>query len=304
MRGATVFHRPVSGTAEDFNPRTPCGVRRIFIYDPTRAEVFQSTHPMRGATAASFTVASTMHFNPRTPCGVRPATIAGDLRWDGISIHAPHAGCDFLTVKDTPELLIFQSTHPMRGATEETSFPQFGIDISIHAPHAGCDVVGRYVHQTAFLFQSTHPMRGATAGFPVERDPPPYFNPRTPCGVRPLRRRAVCRRQTDFNPRTPCGVRRYGRMDKGAVVVISIHAPHAGCDVPKRRPILCSSYFNPRTPCGVRRIQTWQKQATCNFNPRTPCGVRPLTGADLVAAESISIHAPHAGCDVRCTYFC
>ena len=36
---------------------------------------------------------------------------------------------------------------------------------------------------------------------------------------------------------------------------ISIHAPHAGCDLDDRRQLFCRNQnFNPRTPCGVRRM--------------------------------------------------
>ena len=82
--------------AYHFNPRTPCGVRPphsrlrravrpISIHAPRAgcddyfglgfkdAIEFQSTHPVRGATAAQDrAVEDDYHFNPRTPCGVRP----------------------------------------------------------------------------------------------------------------------------------------------------------------------------------------------------------------------------------------
>ena len=35
----------------DFNPRTPCGVRQNVPAKPKQAATFQSTHPLRGATA-------------------------------------------------------------------------------------------------------------------------------------------------------------------------------------------------------------------------------------------------------------
>ena len=80
-----------------------------------------------------------------------------------ISIHAPLAGCD-QTTKDTDSPADqFQSTHPLRGATEKSAHRSNSSLISIHAPLAGCD------HNTASLFfigqrfQSTHPLRGATA---------------------------------------------------------------------------------------------------------------------------------------------
>ena len=39
---------------------------------------------------------------------------------------------------DLPKL-IFQSTHPMRGATDDEEDEDEEEEISIHAPHAGCD---------------------------------------------------------------------------------------------------------------------------------------------------------------------
>ena len=95
MRGATCgqVYRPRG--EENFNPRTPCGVRR-WVYQfrsnslrfqsthPMRGAtcyanmrrnmgLFQSTHPMRGATLADSIVNDMKKdFNPRTPCGVRP----------------------------------------------------------------------------------------------------------------------------------------------------------------------------------------------------------------------------------------
>ena len=84
------------GRSRDFNPRTPCGVRRQFPNGtlPTAAS-FQSTHPSRGATQST-------HVHRRTA---------------GISIHAPLAGCDSTVFSAWASPWVFQSTHPSRGAT-------------------------------------------------------------------------------------------------------------------------------------------------------------------------------------------
>ena len=56
----------------------------------------------------------------------------------GVSIHAPHAGCEVRGAKPVMPAL-FQFTHPVRGATEE------------------------YAQLTETIkFQFTHPVRGAT----------------------------------------------------------------------------------------------------------------------------------------------
>ena len=168
---------------------------------------------------------------------------------------------------------LFQSTHPLRGATDCIYVPNPCRNISIHAPLAGCDAV-----------------------VVVDAENAVDFNPRTPCGVRRayLRRilvlakisihaplagcdRAFWNTQSKcqyFNPRTPCGVRRKSRGRiiyqrtfqsthplRGATRIIdparrlcgiSIHAPLAGCDHQDQDDERCLRDFNPRTPCGVR----------------------------------------------------
>ena len=179
------------------------------VTDGSSRNKFQSTRPMRGAT---FTMLisnrSTFHFNPRAPCGARRLAVdafalrhaisihaphAGRDQRSGrrgapleISIHAPHAGRDSARAVGLPKKFIFQSTRPMRGATQSfhysTSCIQFQSTrpmrgattgcsnrgsapcrISIHAPHAGRDMNGGKVgKRTMKVFQSTRPMRGAT----------------------------------------------------------------------------------------------------------------------------------------------
>ena len=193
----------------------------------------------------------TQNFNPRTPCGVRrPASCTTRCCTD-ISIHAPLAGCDGLTDWGLSNATGFQSTHPLRGATQPSQGYLVTNTISIHAPLAGCDCS---IVITAIDIRN--------------------FNPRTPCGVRPI---VVQMSPTycNFNPRTPCGV----RHRKFELVLypdsISIHAPLAGCDTGENQ--YCKSALH--------------------FNPRTPCGVRHLSRADERQATQISIHAPLAGCD-------
>ena len=146
----------------NFNPRTPCGVRldkvppevleRIFqSTHPLRGataveicmkicEIFQSTHPLRGATLlSSFIQFLHSDFNPRTPCGVRRVGILKLPRFPLFQSTHPLRGA---TDGDQLTLLVpvFQSTHPLRGATwVESAWYLTKSGISIHAPLAGCD---------------------------------------------------------------------------------------------------------------------------------------------------------------------
>ena len=142
MRGATRYFTSKTEGKRDFNPRTPCGVRLTLHGAYLLLSIFQSTHPMRGATYPLYLFYSiSAYFNPRTPCGVRhdisdlhawravisihaphagcdSALIRLSCRIGDISIHAPHAGCDDLYPNTVGALHGFQSTHPMRGATQ------------------------------------------------------------------------------------------------------------------------------------------------------------------------------------------
>ena len=75
-----------------------------------------------------------------------------------ISIHAPREGCDWETGMSTMDIDIFQSTHPVRGATGLVIAVDYRQSISIHAPREGCD-----------LRWPPRPRQSQT-----------YFNPRTP----------------------------------------------------------------------------------------------------------------------------
>ena len=170
-----------------------------------------------------------LNFNPRTPCGVRPGGDRPDAQRHGISIHAPLAGCDGGPGPESGACSIsihaplagcdpfhfpvfgldtlFQSTHPLRGATL-TLDHNFRADIiSIHAPLAGCDALPGLWHRRLESFQSTHPLRGAT-GRVHGREAHPGFQSTHPLrGATPGTRRPAWD-QSHFNPRTPCGVRR------------------------------------------------------------------------------------------------
>ena len=117
VRGATGSRSCWPPSQCHFNPRTPRGVRQFHRFPGLLPGRFQSTHPARGATPVKFSsqnrVAISIHapregcdkyrsvttgygsnFNPRTPRGVRHGNAISGIGH-----------------------LIFQSTHPARGAT-------------------------------------------------------------------------------------------------------------------------------------------------------------------------------------------
>ena len=103
--------RPAPVSSGYFNPRPPCGGRPCSAAILPSIVAFQSTPPVRGATACP-------------PCSCRSGRI---------SIHAPRAGGDGSVSSQSQVQFRFQSTP--RAAGINTS----GTPISIHAPRAGGD---------------------------------------------------------------------------------------------------------------------------------------------------------------------
>ena len=167
-------------------------------------------------------------FNSRTPGGVRHNDRSTFAHLCYVSIHAPREGCDSEVSSAEKERILFQFTHPGRGATYTPIAISCRSLVSIHAPREGCDQKYQYqspnlqgfnsrtpggvrqssreTHATDTPFQFTHPGRGATSPGSWADWSGLCFNSRTPGGVRRLidniRSAAEC-----FNSRTPGGVR-------------------------------------------------------------------------------------------------
>ena len=102
----------------------------------------------------------------------------------------------------------------------------------------------------------------------------------------------------DFNPRSPCGERPVAGKAPHLRRSISIHAPRVGSDGSVFPPSGAKRHFNPRSPCGERPGSVFPPSgAKRHFNPRSPCGERPADGRSTTALNGISIHAPRVGSD-------
>ena len=183
MRGATHCAVQPGLRAFYFNPRSPCGERPNLSETDRKTVEFQSTLPMRGATA-DFIVAhpTSRDFNPRSPCGERQREFCKNLQAANFNPRSP-CGERLLGAAQRVRVERFQSTLPMRGATNmQITIKALNL-ISIHAPHAGSDSRVRLLSR--FLAD---------------------FNPRSPCGERLV---LACSflRAVNFNPRSPCGER-------------------------------------------------------------------------------------------------
>ena len=152
----------LSKISHHFNPRAPCGARRTPISSIRRRESDFNPRAPCGARRREYRRCDGVHISIHAPHAGRDDILClFFLVATNISIHAPHAGRDSrgmdlksrleyfnprapcgarrINVKIVDELILFQSTRPMRGATDAALRRRYLHDISIHAPHAGRD---------------------------------------------------------------------------------------------------------------------------------------------------------------------
>ena len=147
----------------NFNPRAPCGARRISHFKTLRDRTaFQSTRPVRGATTVYRITYAILKFQSTRP--VRGATGKTPLchKCFVISIHAPRAGRDFSGCFCSQSFLYFNPRAPCGARLDASDVDLMIFDISIHAPRAGRDPNFSRVSTGRAIFQSTRPVRGAT----------------------------------------------------------------------------------------------------------------------------------------------
>ena len=101
-----------------FNSRTLGRVRRSASISDRILFLFQFTHPGKGATQAlAPRRVRRGGFNSRTLGRVRLFWSPAHRGVATVSIHAPWEGCDYLCVLPPLSPILFQFTHPGKGAT-------------------------------------------------------------------------------------------------------------------------------------------------------------------------------------------
>ena len=228
-----------------FNPRSPYGERPPCAPGVPSITLFQSTLPLRGATAD----------------GKKEAEIRR------ISIHAPLTGSDPFVPITAFHCGRFQSTLPLRGATLGRSIsltrflisihaPLTGSDdrppascvpgaISIHAPLTGSDRDSRGWEVRKSI--SIHaPLTGSDRWASSLRGDATYFNPRSPYGERPCLL-IDCEIQVRFQSTLPLRGATEMLAALRSQYVISIHAPLTGSD-PRSSMALQTGKFQSTLP--------------------------------------------------------
>ena len=190
-----------------------------------------------------------------------------------VSIHAPREGCDRRAISVQTRSIVFQFTHPGRGATTNG---ESSIDFeAFQFTHPGRGATGMLLPcMCREMFQFTHPGRGATE----ERT-----RAKSEAGV------------SIHAPREGCDRRRISRIIDAEV---SIHAPREGCDSPGYvAPPPCRR-FNSRTPGGVRLLSVKGLMSPSSFQFTHPGRGATQSQTPQHSDPAVSIHAPREGCDI------
>ena len=155
------------------------------MVSPRGSIPFQFTHPGKGATLrSSSSPTGRTSFNSRTLGRVRLSWSITKHNGASVSIHAPWEGCDRYTTIFIVARIMFQFTHPGKGATNRTLPKEEVLRVSIHAPWEGCDLTLTIITMAQnvsihapwegcdksttistvvrIMFQFTHPGKGAT----------------------------------------------------------------------------------------------------------------------------------------------
>ena len=99
---------------------------------------------------------------------IHAAREGGDCNWRlairraAISIHAAREGGDASAPRVSTDSTLFQSTPPVKAATDEAHHASANTYISIHAAREGGDENDCFAQSRGELFQSTPPVKAAT----------------------------------------------------------------------------------------------------------------------------------------------
>ena len=190
--------------------------------------------------------------------------------------------------------------------------------ISIHAPRVGSDVLHFGITCASNKISIHAPRVGSDPAPTPDKAPSSYFNPRSPCGERPVPVVApsgaapfqstlpvwgateqcyALAELCEFQSTLPVWGATRSRSSCASIVAISIHAPRVGSDPLMRSVSPAARYFNPRSPCGERLDLKERENLTYIFQSTLPVwGATPAAGCAGTATK-ISIHAPRVGSD-------
>ena len=256
LRTATNISAEIVFLSMYFNPRGPCGPRRLWQKGRWQNHIYFNPRGPCGPRPAAPLTAPTegSYFNPRGPCGPRLLSSRGTTRG---SYFNPRGPCGPRPLIDNERIgpKRFQSSRSLRTATRASRIPyQPGKYFNPRGP-CGPRRFQNVRVTPKIVFQSSRSLRTATRNHQETCDTYKQFQSSRSLRTATTTSRPIPTGGGNFNPRGPCGPR-----------------PDAegGC--------LIWRYFNPRGPCGPRRNATGNDlsgeifQSSRSLRTATPAG--------------------------------
>ena len=249
--GSDLFYSLGIPSGFHFNPRSPYGERLATAASRDAAVPFQSTLPLRGATAEDAVPPepTTIFIHAPLTGATRNSRVMAAGSW--ISIHAPLTGSDYLSYVSRPASAHFNPRSPYGERRPLLWAPGPGIPFQSTLPYGERQVI-RLAVSEADKFQSTLPLTGSDCNGACREISTFYFNPRSPYGERLLHIADLLRPIISIH--APLTGSDMADSINQADQFISIHAPLTGSDSDVRRFCLTATHFNPRSPYGERRL--------------------------------------------------
>ena len=163
VRGATRLRFSEDWDGYAFQSTLPVRGATAGILFEEFLNLFQSTLPVRGATFIGFQSFTITLISIHAPREGSDDTNADQKTMLNISIHAPREGSDKSRIAATPRDVRFQSTLPVRGATQRLNVLLASGEFQSTLPVRGATLRSRTGEITELSFQSTLPVRGATS---------------------------------------------------------------------------------------------------------------------------------------------
>ena len=196
------------GRLKYFNPHSPCGERQCFITQYVCHLQFQSTLPLRGATANASTPTAVVKFQSTLPLRGATATVKHNIA--SLPYFNPHSPCGERPVGGFCEIRVRVYFNPHSPCGERPVWTSSAVTRLNFNPHSPCGerpYCGRWCSK---LFD---------------------FNPHSPCGERPPVCAATRGLGVSISIHTPlAGSDRNPHEIKHQLGRISIHTPLAGSD--------------------------------------------------------------------------
>ena len=191
--------------------------------------------------------------------------------------------------------MIFQSTLPLRGATDPPEYKSDLTEISIHTPLAGSDGErGTAVERGEISIHT--PLAGSDHGAGSSPESTSYFNPHSPCGERRARERGALR-GFKFQSTLPLRGATVESSEESSGLSISIHTPLAGSDARQQLTQHMRIEFQSTLPLRGATTANDNDMRTLVFQSTLP--LRGATAMSILKFSSYLDFNPHSPCGER-----